>query len=218
VPDVKPGTNEEQVRPIGGSNVPTGKPVGEPTSDLTRFERVVARWTIVQGVIALLACSVAAVAMVATWLQTIRMGELVELNNNLLHSRLYSTSVSHSTEIYKILIEKPKLRKYIYDGQDIDAKHPDYNEFASLADTIIDVFDMTLMSMEIKDARGRAAWPGRIGWRNWMVDVVSTSPGLRRYFAASKEFYAENATLLALFEEGERKAAQKARKKKSEGD
>jgi hypothetical protein len=44
--------------------VPTGKPVLETMSDLSRFERLVARWTIVQGIIALVACIVATVAMV----------------------------------------------------------------------------------------------------------------------------------------------------------
>jgi hypothetical protein len=128
----------------------------------------------------------------------------------LLRAQLYAASVSHSTEIYKILIEKPKLRKYVYDGRDIDETHPDYDEFASLADTILDRFDITLISMEIKDSHGRIAWPGPAGWRKWMVDLISTSPGLRRYFAAWKEFYADNPRLLALFEEGEQKARQKA--------
>jgi hypothetical protein len=47
-----------------------------------------------------------------------------------------------------------------------------------------------------------------------MVDVISTSPGLRRYFAASKEYYVDNPALVAVFEEGERKAGQKALQKK----
>jgi hypothetical protein len=139
---------------FGGSNVRTGKPVGEAVSDLSRFERPVARWTIVQGIIALVACIVATVAMVATWIQTLRINEQIEQNNTLRRSRLYSESVLHSTEIHKILIDKPKLRKYVYDGQDIDEKHPDYQEFASLADNILDVFDITLNFQEIKDSRG----------------------------------------------------------------
>ena len=187
----------------------TDKPGTEATSDLSRFERLVARWTIVQGVIALIACIVATVAMVATWLQTIRINEQIEQNNTLLRSRLYSESVIHSTAIYKILIDKPKLRKYIYNGQDIDEKHSDYEEFAGLADTILDVFDMTVNFQEIKDSRGRSIWPDRVGWRTWMVDLISTSPGLRQYFATSKEYYVDNPSLLTLFEEGERKAKQK---------
>jgi hypothetical protein len=152
--------------------------------------------------------------MVATWIQTLRINEQIEQNNTLLRSRLYSESVLHSTEIHKILIDKPKLRKYVYDGQDIDEKHPDCQEFASLADTILDVFDITLNFQEIKDSRGHNAWPETTGWRIWMVDVISTSPGLRRYFAASKEYYVDNLALLAVFEEGERKAGQKALQKK----
>ena len=193
--------------------MPDEKPVGERASDLSRFERLVARWTVVQGIIALVACIVATVAMVATWTQTLRINEQIEQNNTLLRSRLYSESVLHSTAIYKILIDKPKLRKYLYDGQDIDEKHPDYQEFASLADTILDVFDMTLLFQEIKDSRGRNAWPETTSWRIWMVEVISTSPGLRRYFAASKEYYVDNPALLAVFEEGERRAGQKAQQK-----
>lgn len=152
--------------------------------------------------------------MIATWKQTLYNGEQIEQTNTLLRARLYSQSVTQSTEIYKILLDKSKLRKYLYEGQDIDEKHPDYPEFASLADTIIDVFDMTLISMEIKDSHGRPVWPDAAGWRNWMADVISTSPGLRRYFAASKEYYLENQPLLAVFEEGDRKARLKSQSRK----
>jgi hypothetical protein len=194
--------------------VATDNLVKEPPANLSRFEQLVARWTIVQGASALMACIVASVAMVASWRQAVLNSEQIELNNTLLRARLYGQSVTHSTEIYKILIDKPKLRKYIYNGQDIDEKHPDYEEFAGLADTILDVFDMTLIYRDLKDSRGRSAWPDQAGWRTWMVDVISTSPGLRRYFVASKEYYVDNPTLLALFEEGERKAKLKGEQRK----
>lgn len=192
----------------------TDKSIKEPSANLSRFEQLVARWTIVQGASALIACIVASVAMVASWRQAVLNSEQIELNNTLLRARLYGQSVTHSTEIYKILIDKPKLRKYVYNGQDIDEKHPDYEEFAGLADTILDVFDMTLIYRDLKDSRGRSAWPDQVGWRSWMVDVISTSPGLRRYFVASKEYYVDNPNLLALFEEGERKAKKKGEQRK----
>jgi hypothetical protein len=194
--------------------VPTGKPADESSANLSRFERLVTRWTVVQGIIALLACLVATVAMVATWKQALHNSEQIEQNNTLLRARLYSESVSRSTDIYKILIEKPKLRKYFYAGQDIDEKHPDYPEFAGLADFVLDVFDMTLLFMEIKDSHGRPAWPDPVGWRNWMGDLISTSPGLRRYFAASKDTYVDNPRLLALFQEGGQTTRQRAQPKR----
>src|SRR5262245_60662417 len=93
------------------------KSVPDSKADLSRFERLIARWTIVQGASALVACIVATVAMTASWRQTLLNSEQIELNNTLLRAHLYSQSVSQSTEIYKILIDKPKLRKYLYNGQ-----------------------------------------------------------------------------------------------------
>jgi hypothetical protein len=127
-------------------------------------------------------------------------------HDTLLRAQLFNYSVNYSSLIDRALLEKPKLRKYLYGGQGIDEGHPDYDEFATLADTVIDLLDVVLFMTEIKDSDGQPSWPGVGGWRNWMLDIISTSPGLRAYFARHEDWYFDNPPLKELFSTGGRRA------------
>jgi hypothetical protein len=127
-------------------------------------------------------------------------------HDTLLRAQLFNYSVTYSNLIDRALLEKPKLRKYFYGSQCIDEGHPDYDEFATLADTVIDLLDIVLFMTDIKDSEGRPGWPGVGGWRNWMLDIISTSPGLRAYFARHEDWYFDNPPLKELFAAGRQSA------------
>src|SRR5262245_12880364 len=127
-------------------------------------------------------------------------------HDTLLRAQLFNYSANYSSLIDRALLEKPKLRKYFYGGQDIDEGHPDYDEFATLADTVIDLLDIVLFMRDIKDSAGSPSWPGVGGWRNWMIDIISTSPGLRAYFARHEDWYFDNPPLKELFAAGGQRA------------
>lgn len=188
---------------------PPAPPAVRVGEDLSPHDAVIARWTRIQGVTVLLATVLAGFALKAS-LDQARAGlaqardnaKQVEQNNILLKAQIYNEATAYCTEIDKLFLQNKHLRKYYYKGVDIKESDPDYDDFASMADTVIDTFDMATITMSIKDVDGNSVWPEPIGWRKWMVDTFSTSPGLCRYFNTYSGWYDENKLLKEIAQEG----------------
>src|SRR5262249_34549286 len=125
-------------------------------------------------------------------------------HDTLLRAQLFNYSANYSSLIDRALLEKPKLRKYFYSGHEIDESHTNYDEFSTVTDT--DRWEVWLFRPDIRDPPGRPSWPGVGGWRNWMTHIISTSPGLRAYFAGHEDWYFDNPPLKELFAAGGQRA------------
>ena len=144
---------------------------------------------------------------VISWRQASLNGKQIAQNNALLQVYLTNQSATFSSELDRVLLEHPTLRKYVYGGAEIDRSNPDDDQFLGLADTIFDEMDHATLLMDVKDPDGESIFPDEKGWRAWAIDVFSTSPGLRGCFCNHEnECYQDNALFKDIYEKGVAKA------------
>lgn len=99
-------------------------------------------------------------------------------------------------EIDRMFIERPDLRKYFYDGADIQKDNKKYNEILSVAEYILDFMDMLVV---MKNAAPE--YPDtNLPWEDWNVffsEIYSNSPIIRKLLDLHHDWYSK--TLVSFF-------------------
>ena len=109
---------------------------------------------------------------------------------------MYKEISSVMLEIDKLFFEHPDLRKYFYDGANIDIKDKKYNEVLGLSEYFLDFMDMFVVM-----GNYAPEYPGtNLPWSDWNVffrEIYSNSPIVRKYWADHQHWY--NETLGPIF-------------------
>ena len=86
--------------------------------------------------------------------------------------------------INNLFITYPEFRPYFYSGKDIQESDPNYGRAISIAEAILDVFDIILIQKDHLPKVWDTPW-----WDNYVADSFANSPILCRHLELLDTWY-----------------------------
>jgi hypothetical protein len=102
------------------------------------------------------------------------------------HSKLYT----HYLEVTKLLLQKPELRPYFYEGKTLDAKLPADAELRQQVEMMSEVF-LGLLEHAVLQRKNLPGDSWNNCWKAYVRERYTTSPELARFFRANQKWYAK---------------------------
>jgi hypothetical protein len=102
------------------------------------------------------------------------------------HSKLYT----HYLEVTKLLLQKPRLRPYFYDGKPLDPSLAPDADLRIEVETMCEVF-LGLLEHAVLQQGNLPGDSWNNCWRAYVRERFSSSPELARFFHANEKWYAE---------------------------
>ena len=94
----------------------------------------------------------------------------------------------YSLEISRLFLQHPDLRPYFFEGQTIDASHPDYLRAEAVAEVILDIF--WTMGSQVQRIQGaRLNRNAGAQWEIYVGDCFAASPILTSFLTKRKDWY-----------------------------
>jgi len=113
-----------------------------------------------------------------------------------MQASMYATIATQTLEMDKMFIEKPELRPYFYDGQDIKKGDLNYDRVLSIAEYQLDYFDSTRTELGYIP-RDQDTQEDRATWNNYLGDSFANSPILCERIKANPEWYMRDLVRIA---------------------
>jgi hypothetical protein len=103
------------------------------------------------------------------------------------HEKLYNQSL----EIMNFLFQYPSLRPYVYEGKELEANDIERGHVDTLMEMLGDYLEHILLQMP--------NLPGDIRpyWKNYVRDMLRSSPELQRYLHIRRQWYSEELRQMA---------------------
>lgn len=118
-------------------------------------------------------------AGVALFLESRRFQRTLVLG---VHGQLFNSNFN----VLAQFLEKPALRQYFYEGQELPDDPDVGNKVQVLCEIVADHFE--LVCLQMKGLQNEATWRG---WTAYMTDLISRSPALREHFISTAEWVTE---------------------------
>jgi hypothetical protein len=118
-------------------------------------------------------------------------------------SQVFGLVTTYTLAADELFIKNPELRRYFYQGQDIEATDPLYPKVLATAEYMLDYFD----SLETHLKKYPNLWfSEEKTWESNTMDMFAWSPVMCRYLEATKGWFSED--LYRLKQAGEQKRRQ----------
>jgi hypothetical protein len=115
--------------------------------------------------------------------------QIISLRHQLALSTLHE-EIEIVSLVGDVFLKHPDLRPYFYDGVDLSDDHPQANHAKVVAEAMCDAFALLILSWK----RSTNIPHTRPGQEQWIQDIYSSSPVLRRYYAEREGWYPKEMT------------------------
>ena len=113
-------------------------------------------------IFAIVTAVIGIVSLIALIYQSINMRTTIE-------NQIYQSFINNSVELDKILIERPEIRKYVYDNEIVDDNTEDLDRVMSTIELIVDITENIDVYKKFIPASRRD------GWLAFVKDMENTS-------------------------------------------
>ncbi len=149
-----------------------------------------------QGVTSVITLVTVAVSLIYIFRQTREMTNQSALSASTAIASAYYNIATTMIEVNRFFADNRELKPYFFENATIKENHPKYEKVISIAEMLLDYWDLIRVLELATPPRIKQPWKGgtvySLPWKEWQayfIEQYTSSPAIRRFWAKNREFY-----------------------------